>query len=1504
MPNNAPSPNEQKATQDRIMADLLSGDATRQLSAIRDLERLNFSSAAILRQLEQLAIQDNPVVRKAALDALDLQTNLFVSSKLTSLTRSDRGIVLREIENWEENDLVEPHRADVLRRRYNFDARTGRPVQGAAAATAAAPVVESKPVEAPSVPVAKPEAVTVGTPPARPAPVPAAPRPSLMEVLLSETAIRIYLYLGALFVIAAAAYFAALPQTRLPTLTVSTIIFASGAVGLRKRLPQPGFALAIVFSFLLPIDANVLGQTLNLSARSSAVYWTIVFLLMTVIWALGTWFYESRLFSVASFVSLALTALRFSEIFDASTNWNIFSVALVNILALAAVRFLKSWKDQNFALPLFLLAQLTQVILLAISFSAAVFNTFSLGVSAGSWIAAALTWILAASFYVASDLLIPFLLFPWAAAASLFLVPWLTLSAFNASAAAYVTSFAVWGIVHAFASEFVKRANRPALTKYHFPLLAWSLPPFIVAIIWGFANDVTYGFAAFLCAGIAYTLVNLMRPRWYVWLTALLAGLGAYFSFFALPFLKSVNVVSGYQMLGAVILLLTPELFFKDNFSFTRNWNWPPLVLGTIIGGLNLLTTLILATSTISFFGSSAVIMGAYALLFAAYALRFQRPFLGYFAATSASFSVVFALHHFDLDWWLPALTLLAAAYYIPGYLLARREQTRPWSSMLINSGLALGALLSLVALFSLKETGGWYALIVAALFIVEMYTRQKKYFEWCAEILMSIALVLILHDFDISESSYILFGLSLVWLISDATVQRTFKDRHLPNATRIITGVLTGAALLTIGSSRELAAGATAVCFTVYSFVFAAYALAYREARLGYLSTFTAVAAIIFALDHFARDWWLPALTLLAVAYYVCGYLLTPREQTKTWGAMLINSGLALGTLFSLVSIFTLKETGGWYALVIAALFLVEMYTRRNGALEWFIEILSCVALILILNDFNIHKVTYYLMGLSLVLLACDATFQRTFKYRKLPLIIRFFAGAVTAIAVMFIYFQIEVNSSVAAVCFAVYTAAFAIYAWLSREPRLGYLVTASAAMAAHFTLAHYRIETWLPVFTGLSAGYYIAGYFLRKQSADWARMLRYSGLALGALITFNAVTQLEPTGGWYAAFLGGLFVLEMFTSRNGWFEAGVHVFFSAAVFLILHDFKVDALSYNLLAISLVWLIGDAALARTFKERSLAVPVRAVGNFVAGVNAFGLLTISPAKEAGVSFGVYAVVYAFYAWFYKRPMIGYASTVSLALAVFFGMKAAEQGHWLLPLIAVAVVYYVAGFFLRRSGQARDWDTMLLYSGLGLGTLVAAAAPFQSGGLEKAIPLAITATFYAAEAFARKSVWLGFPANALYLASYFVILNELEVDEPQFFTVGAAALGLFQHYLLTRAGHKTTAFITGLVSQLVLLGASYFQMINTGELKYFIVLFFQALAVLAYGIIIRSRSLVIAPIGFVVLAILTILYNTVKDLAPVLIIGITGLILLGVGILAVVMRERITNLAERFGDWDA
>lgn len=1287
---------------DRILTNLRSGDETLQLSAVHELEGTNFSSEAIVLELEKLTLNAGGAVQKSALHALSLKTSQVVASNLSSLPKYDRGVILAEISKWRKAGLLNQEQAEVISRRYDFDIIHGTPIKKPAAQSVEIPgaVAQTEPLQ-PAVPAPVADTVTP-TPSAEPKvvhpPKPVSQRPSLTQVLLSETSIRIYLYLGAFFVIASAAILAALVEAaRLPILLVATLIFAGGAFGIKKRLLQPGFALAVVFSFLLPIDAGVMADMFNLSARGNDLYWSGVFLLMAAVWGFGTWFYESRMFSLASFAALILALVRVDAATALPIDWTVFTFGAAGLLALVFVRALQNWKDRKFALPAFLSAQVLQAAVLFMSVTYIAINLVGSDASPGKWTAHALTWLFAASFFAVSNLLVPVFFFPWAAVASLFLIPWLFLSSLDLPASAKIAGFGIWGALMAFASEAAKRSKQTEAQRYHYPLLAVSLPLFAVSAVWGLIEGASHGFAALLATGIVYTLVHYLRPRWYVWTVALLAFLGAYFTFFALPFMQKTDVYLGYQLLIASVLLLLPELFSKEPLASERPWKLPALSLGMVLASLNLYLAHIFLLEEHIYFSRAAFTVGVYALLFAAYARHFKQPLIAYLATASLALTVVYALAHFELDLWLPSLTALSVVYSIAGYLLRRNESLKTWGAMLTNSGLSLGAVISLLAVLTFKPAGGWYALVIAVLFIVDMFTRRKSNLEPFIPALVTISLILFLNDLNVQETAYYLFGSSLIWLGSDGVFKLTYQNRNLQNLTRLAGGLA------------------------------------------------------------------------------------------------------AVGT--------------------------VTMITSEH-----------------------------------------------------------------------------RLASASATVCFEVYTAFFAAYAWLYQRPVLGYLSTAAAAATLLYALDHFRIEAWLPFFTGLSLLYYLTGFFLQKKSSDWSETLRYSGLVLGSIVSLMALIGLEPTGGWYAVIVGVLFALETGTSRNGWFEAGIHLSLGVAAFLILRDFQVDEYSYILLALSLIWLGGDAVIHRVFAERQISAPVQMIGAGMSAFNSVFLLTGKP-LEAAVCFGSYAVFFAVYALVRGGPSFGYASTVSLPLAVFFGLIAAEQTWWIFPVIVIAILYYALGFALRRSGKLK-WDAVLLFSGLGLGTVTALLAPLQPGGIEKAIPIAIGATLFAAEAYHLRNVWLAFPANALYLIAYFTLLIELNVDQPQYFSIGAALLGMLMHYLLVRAQSKTGAFIMGSISQLVLLGTSYVQLVSTSEVGFFSVLFVQSLVVLFYGLYMRSRSLVFAPIVIVVFSTLTILYSALRNLSLAIIIGASGIALLTLGILAVLMRERITSFVERFSDWNA
>ncbi|HEX5837025.1 MAG TPA: hypothetical protein VFY26_04285, partial [Anaerolineales bacterium] len=115
---------ETQTTLDRILQELKSSDAARCLLAIQDLGSLKYSSPAILSELESLAVQHtDEEVRKKALQSLGSAVHKYVRSRTNRLDPGHRAIVLRQIEQWEQDGLIETERAEVIRSRYNFDVK-------------------------------------------------------------------------------------------------------------------------------------------------------------------------------------------------------------------------------------------------------------------------------------------------------------------------------------------------------------------------------------------------------------------------------------------------------------------------------------------------------------------------------------------------------------------------------------------------------------------------------------------------------------------------------------------------------------------------------------------------------------------------------------------------------------------------------------------------------------------------------------------------------------------------------------------------------------------------------------------------------------------------------------------------------------------------------------------------------------------------------------------------------------------------------------------------------------------------------------------------------------------------------------------------------------------------------------------------------------------------------------------------------------------------------------
>jgi len=631
----------------------------------------------------------------------------------------------------------------------------------------------------------------------------------------------------------------------------------------------------------------------------------------------------------------------------------------------------------------------------------------------------------------------------------------------------------------------------------------------------------------------------------------------------------------------------------------------------------------------------------------------------------------------------------------------------------------------------------------------------------------------------------------------------------------------------------------------------------------------------------------------------------------------MLRISGLALGGMAAIAAILQTEEAGGWYVLVTGALFVIEMFLRKAGLLEAGPGFFLPAALVLFLLDFDVRPASYFLLGLSLLWLTLDLVFERTFRSRR-PFAwpMRGLGALLTAGNTLYLFFDMQA-ARVAWICFACYAIFFLAYALLRRMALLGYAFTAFLPLTIWYLLRDLQQEAWMLPLMIPAFVYYLLGIGLSRKAnlSTWSDVLRFSGLGLASLVSLAGALASQEHGGWYALLTALFFGMEMFAQHSGLAEAGLQTFFAGGVFLLLNHAGAQQ-NLQWLGASLALLGTDLALANLYKgRRRVKWFSRGFGALFVLINTLDILSQGSDKQVGaVCFGIYILVCLAQAFFYRFPALGYGSSVFAVLTVITTLEAFHQAHWVLPVTALAALFYAVGYMLRKRDPHQafevtdgkfspNWSFVLWTSGLGAGLLATTVAPAQ-GELSAAIPAAVTATMVAVEAFERRNVWLGFPANALYLMAYFILLIELHQDEPQFFSVATAALGLLMHYLLIRAGSRTGAFITGMVSQLVLLGTTYIQFLSNGRLLFFAVLFFQALAVLVYGIVIRSRSLVITPVVFAVLSVITVLYGLLEGILPVILIGCTGILLLLLGIFAVIMRERLKQISERFSEWGA
>jgi hypothetical protein len=853
----------------------------------------------------------------------------------SNLSQSIRRAIVQEIETWHREGKITESLAESLRSNYDYDFRPIEPVD-------AAPAPES-----------------VQPPPASPP----EPRLTLAQTLLSESSIRIALYLGAFLVISAALILAALVVgLRLPILLTVTVLFAAGAISLKRRMPDPSFVLYLVFSALLLVTGGVLADLLNLTGQTATQYWLALLLGMALLWAFSTRLYTSRFFSLTALLALDTALVMAGRLVSMPPLiFFMFLLTISSLIGLGGAFLLKRSQGKHMGLPVFILVQVQQALILMIIFEL-LGNDVVTAAHEGGLIAAA-TWLLTSVFVVLCNIYSPNVLYPWIAIGALMPVAWLAIvrpdSGLNVSA----LTLNIWGAVFAIAGSIFGRA-REWLQSYTLPTSAAAIPLLLFGAAIGLADHYALGFGLFLGSAILLSASHVLHNRWWMWATALGSGLVAYFTLFEFPFAKPVASHTSSQLAGATLLLLLPEVLLPSG-KLLRAWSRPLRGWSIITGSFALLSGIL-----IYLFGSgnepivAVFTLGILGIFYLAFAILTHRPRGGELFAIHITVAVVFGIDHYGIDAWLPLLAALSVLFCGCGLLLRRKNQPS-WSLVSRRSGLVLAGMLATVAFAYPGHDRSIYVFVLGSLFLVE--TFQTERIETIPPIIYSLAFCMALSDGKIEPVAYYSTGIALLFLGLDLLYTRMSNRTDSARLTRLLGGFSAGLTVMLVLFVEFEPAVGILVCASLGAF-FVLQAQVYRQPRLGYSATLFFSLAILFADLNFIADRWLWSMILTALVYFGLSILME-RLARSGWGSVLRESGLALASLTALSAPF---ERSGLIAslpvAIAATLWAVEAFRRKNVWLGFPANGLYLMSYFMILATLRVEQAQFYSIGVAVL--------------------------------------------------------------------------------------------------------------------------------------------------------------------------------------------------------------------------------------------------------------------------------------------------------------------------------------------------------------------------------------------------------------------------------------------------------------------------------------------------------------------------------------------------------
>ena len=269
------------------------------------------------------------------------------------------------------------------------------------------------------------------------------------------------------------------------------------------------------------------------------------------------------------------------------------------------------------------------------------------------------------------------------------------------------------------------------------------------------------------------------------------------------------------------------------------------------------------------------------------------------------------------------------------------------------------------------------------------------------------------------------------------------------------------------------------------------------------------------------------------------------------------------------------------------------------------------------------------------------------------------------------------------------------------------------------------------------------------------------------------------------------------------------------------------------------------------------------------------------------------------------PVLTYVGLAMVFVGQLYVISLSVQAWQIWPVYSVLLcaLFVALAWLLHRGRLSHIYSQPLRLAGLGL-TLVSLigvvfVSTFDSPLI--AATFAISGTLYAADAAARRQLYLGYLGGAALLLALWAILWYAGVAELQAYTLpfglALVALGWNER----RHGVRTSYRAATLLGLLILMGSAFIQSLDS--VIYAVLLLIEGAAAVGWGARTHSR-------GYVEVGVLSLLANALAQFGPAFVelprwvqLGSIGALLLGSGLAALFRREQILTLRRAVaGEW--